>query len=354
VAQRRWYHRSRRARACAVGTHEGDGQLSDPAEDTPRPAPGGAPPPTGGPTPPAGPGTPPPGDGGASPEPAAGDRGVRYGFTRAKDSLRRMIDAHVALAKAELGLITDRAKVALALVAGALALVVFAALVVTVGTPLFLGEWIFGSMGWGILHAVLFGFAVAVALVLKALDFSAARLGWTLVAAAFVGFVIGGIFFLNLPHNAWVWVGDQVDVQTTLDIDPAYRPLAVAAAIGAIVGAVLGLIIGIWKGRSFSGAIGGLLGGAIALGALCAFTAISFSVECAVGLGIAVMLAVWPVFASRPLLDGSFDWDAFAASYWPGLTIETIRSTIEEVKLRLPDMPSRPGRPSMPGRGGQR
>ncbi len=279
---------------------------------------------------------------------------MRYELGMARAALKRMIDAHVALAKAEIGLIASKAGVALGLVAGALALVIFAALVATVGTPLFLGEWIFGSMGWGILHGVLFGLAVAVALMLRALDFSAARLGWTLVAAAFVGFLVGGVFFLNIPHAGWVWVGDQVDVQTTLEIDPAYRPLVVAASIGALVGAVLGLIVGAWKGRSFSAAIGGLLGGALALGAFCAFTAISFSAECAVGLGIAVTLVAWPVFAVRPLVDGTFDWNAYTAQYWPGLTVEIVQETIEQVKLRLPDMPSRPARPSMPGRGGQK
>lgn len=327
----------------------GDGQLSDPVDDTPRPAPDGTPPPAGGSTPPAGPGAPSSGDAGAPGDasaggPAAGARGVRYEIGMARAALKRMIDAHVALAKAEIGLIAGKAKVTIALVAGALALVIFAALVATVGTPLFLGEWIFGSMGWGILHAVLFGLAVAVALVLRALDFSAARLGWTLVAAAFVGFLVGGIFFLNLPHAAWAWVGDQVDVQTTLEIDPAYRPLVVAAAIGALVGAVLGLVVGAWNGRSFSAAIGGLVAGALALGAFCAFTAITFSVECAAGIGVAVTLALWPVFAARPLMDGTYDFDAYAAQYWPGLTIEVFQATIEQVKLRLPDMPSMPGR----------
>jgi hypothetical protein len=309
--------------------------------------------------PPTGAGAPPAGGAGAPGEaeasgPAAGVRGVRYEYSRAKDALRRMIDAHVALAKAEIGLIADKAKVTVGLVAGALALLIFAALVATVGTPLFLGEWIFGSMGWGILHAVLFGLAVAVALVLRALDFSAARLGWTLVAAAAVGLLVGGIFFLNLPHDAWAWVGDQVDVQTTLEIDPAYRPLVVAAAIGAMVGAMVGLVVGIWKGRSFSAAIGGMVAGALALGAFCAFTAITFSVECAAGIAVAVTLAAWPVFAVRPLVDGTFDWDAYAAQYWPGLTIEVFQETIEQVKLRLPDLPSRPARPSIPGRRGGR
>jgi len=327
----------------------GDGQLSDPVDDTPRPAPDGTPPPAGGPAPRPGPGAPPSGDAGATGDapaggPAAGDRGVRYEIGMARAALKRMIDAHIALAKAEIGLIADKAKVTVALVAGALALVIFAALVATVGTPLFLGEWIFGSMGWGILHAVLFGVAVAVALVLRALDFSAARLGWTLVAAAFVGLLVGGVFFLNLPHAAWAWVGDQIDVQTTLDVDPAYRPLVVAAAIGALVGAVAGLVVGAWNGRSFSAAIGGMLAGALALGAFCAFTAITFSVECAAGIGVAITLALWPVFAVRPLVDGTYDFDAYAAQYWPGLTIEVFQATVEQVKLRLPDMPSMPGR----------
>jgi hypothetical protein len=263
-----------------------------------------------------------------------------------------MIDAHLALAKAEIGLIAGKAGMALGLVAGALALVIFAALVATVGTPLFLGEWIFGSMGWGILHAVLFGLAVAVALVLRALDFTAARLGWTLVAAAFVGLLVGAVFFLNLPHAAWAWVGDQVDVQTTLEIDPAYRPLVVAAVIGALVGAVVGMVVAAWRTRSISATFGGLFAGAIALGAFCAFTAITFSAECAAGIGVAVTLALWPVFAVRPLVDGTFDWDAYTAQYWPGLTVEVVQETIEQVKLRLPDMPSRPAGPSMPGRGG--
>jgi hypothetical protein len=314
----------------------------------PRPAPDDTTPPAGDPAPTSGPGP------GADDAADSGDRGVRYEFARTKDALRRMIDAHVALAKAEIGLIAGKAGVALGLVAGALALVIFAALVATVGTPLFLGEWIFGSMGWGILHGVLFGLAVAVALVLRALDFSAARLGWTLVAAAFVGLIVGGVLFLNLPHAAWAWVGDQVDVQTTLEIDPAYRPLVVAAVLGALVGAIVGLLVGAWRTRSFSAAIGGLFAGALALGAFCAFTAITFSAECAAGIGVALTLALWPVFAVRPLVDGTFDWDAYAAQYWPGLTVEVVQETIEQVKLRLPDLPSKPGRPTMPGRGGPR
>ncbi len=279
---------------------------------------------------------------------SAAGSGVRYEVGRARAALRRMIDAHVALAKAEIGLIADRAKVALGFIAAAVALVIFAALVATVGTPLFLGEWIFGSIGWGILHAVLFALSVAIALVMLALEVSRAWVARSLVLAAIVGVLVGAFFLFNLPHAAWAAIGDQVDAQTSVRIDGAYRPLVVAVVIGLVAGAVVGLVVGAWRGRRFSAAIGGLLGGGIAFAALCAFTAISFSVECAAGVGVAIALAIWPLFVTRPIVDGSYDWDALAARYWPGLTVETVRTTIAEVKLRLPEMPSMPR-----GRGGR-
>ena len=253
-----------------------------------------------------------------------------------------MLDAHVALAKAEIGLITDRAKVALAFIGAALALVIFAALVATVGTPLFIGEWIFGSIGWGVLHAVLFGIAVAVACVMLALELTPRHVALTLVGAALVGLVVGGILFLNLPHAGWAWVGEQVDAGTTIDVDPAYRPLVTAAFFGALVGAIVGMLAFAWQSRSFSAAIGGLFVGAIALGAFCAFTAITFSVQCAAGIGIAVTLALWPVLVTRPIWNQTYDWDGLASKYWPGLTVEVIQQTIDEVKLRLPEMPEMP------------
>ena len=336
-------------RSTAVGTHAGDGDLSEPQNDTPRPGPAGAPAP-GEKTPPgssASAGTPPapggaPASGASTGDAPTPDRGVRWELGAAWQSGRRMFRAHLDLAKAEIGLITDRAKVALAFVGMALALVVFAALVATVGTPLFIGEWLFGSIGWGVLHAVLFGVAVAVACVMLALELTPRHVALTLAGAAVIGSLVGGIFLLNLPHAAWAWVGDQVDVGTTIDIDPGYRPLVVAAFFGALVGAIVGMLAFAWQSRSFSGAIGGLFVGAIALAAFCAFTAITFSVQCAVGIGIAVTLAVWPVLVSRPVWNGTYDWDGLASKYWPGLTIEVAQDTLEEVRLRLPDMPSMP------------
>ena len=52
----------------------------------------------------------------------------------------------------------------------AIGLVVFAGLLVSVGMSLFLGEWLFGSMGWGVLHDTELSIAVAVVCILAALD----------------------------------------------------------------------------------------------------------------------------------------------------------------------------------------
>jgi len=236
----------------------------------------------------------------------------------------------------------------------ALALVLFAGLVATVGTPLFLGEWLFGSMGWGILHAVLFGFSVAVAAVMLALDLPPGHVFRTLVGATLVGIVIGGILFFNLFHLLWATLGDQLAANTTVSIDPAYRPLVVGAVVVGALGALIGLILGIARGRSFSAAIGGLLGGALAGAALGAFTAITFSAEVAVAIGIAVALTSWMPLVARPVITGTYDWEALKARYWPGLTVEMARETYEQLLERMPDMPAAPKMPGRPGGKGER
>jgi hypothetical protein len=284
-----------------------------------------------------------------APDEQEGPPSVIREFARARTAARRLLAAHIALAKAELALIGDRAKVAVALVGMAIALVLFAALVATVGTPLFLGEWLFGSMGWGILHAVLFGLSVAVVAVMLALDIPPDSVFRTLVGAVLVGILVGGILFFNVFHLLWATLGDELASRTTVAIDPSYRPLVVGAVVVGAIGALVGLILGIWRGRTFSAAIGGLVGGAVAGAAFGAFTAITFSVEVAVAIGIAVTLVTWMPLVARPVITGTYDWDALKARYWPGLTVEMARETYEQLRERMPEMPAAPKMPGRPG-----
>jgi len=185
-----------------------------------------------------------------------------------------------------------------------------------------------------------------------ALDMTPQHAMRTLVGATLVGALVGVILFFNLFHAAWAIIGDNLASGTSLSIDPANRPLVVAAVVVGAIGAVVGLILGAVRGRSFSMSIVGLLGGAVAGAALGAFTAITFSAEVAVAIGIAIALAVWPVLVARPLIDGSYDWEALKGRYWPGLTVETARETYEQLRQRIPEMPRPPAMPGRPGRPG--
>ena len=63
----------------------------------------------------------------------------------------RVVRAHVDLAKAEANEIKGEALRALALGGLAAASAIFLVFLLLIGLMLFLGEWLFGSLGWGVL-----------------------------------------------------------------------------------------------------------------------------------------------------------------------------------------------------------
>src|SRR4029079_13477786 len=207
--------------------------------------------------------------------------GEQIGATR--DAAKRMVGAHVELAKAEFGDIADAIKRAAILIGVAIGAAIFAAMLVAIGTPLFLGEWLFGSIGWGILLGLLLMLAIAVASGVKALDTSRSwGIGRTFLLAALIGIVVGVVLGLDLTNRAWTAVGDAV----AGNLDASYRPLVVAAASLAVVGGVLGLIGGAARAGVGAG-IGGLVGGAIGGALIGVLTAIATGprVGAAIGVG---------------------------------------------------------------------
>jgi hypothetical protein len=241
-------------------------------------------------------------------------------------AFRALVQAHIDLARAEMAAIAADLKQVVLEVGIALALVLFVAMLVPVGMTLFLGEWLFGSMGWGILHGTELSLAIAVALVLAALDIPRAWLARMLALAIALGAVVAVIFGLALSHQFWTAVGDAL-VPT---VDPAYRPLLVAALAGAIVGGLSGIVAAARAaapGDRVYSAVFGFVGGAVAGTLLGAFTAISFTLQVGIAIGIAVALAVWPVLCLRRLQD--YDWEALQARFTPTTTIETAQETME-------------------------
>lgn len=238
---------------------------------------------------------------------------------------RRLVDAHLGLAKAELSTILADAQ-QVALQAGiALALVVFVGVLVPVGTTLFVGEWLFGSIGWGVLHGAELSIALAVLLVLGALDVPRPFLVRMLAVAVAIGGVVGAAFGLAATNYAWTSLGDAI----LPGIEPGVRPLVTAILVSGIALGVVGLIVGARTAAPsdrVGAAFGGLLAGVLAGVAPGAFTAIAFAPEVGIAIGVAVTLALWPALSAAVLRD--YDWEQLQTRFYPSATIETTQETI--------------------------
>jgi len=143
------------------------------------------------------------------PEPEA--PGLFEQIKATRDAAKQLVKSHVELAKAEFADITDAIKRAAILVGVAIAAGIFAGLLVAVGTPLFLGEWLFGSIGWGILLGLVLMLAIAVAAGVMTLD---TRKSWGVgkpfLAGLVVGIAVGVLLGLDLTNRGWTMAGDAV------------------------------------------------------------------------------------------------------------------------------------------------
>ncbi len=165
--------------------------------------------------------------------------GLRAQIGATTDSATRLVAAHVELAKAELGEVLEEVKRVSILGGIAIGAAIAAGLLVTVGTPLFLGEWIFGSIGWGLLHGLLVLAAVAVAAITMALDGGPAAVGRGFVVGLIAGVLVGLLLGAGVTNRAWALVGDSLLPLS----DPGPRPLAAALVVLPAAAAVLiGLI----------------------------------------------------------------------------------------------------------------
>jgi hypothetical protein len=238
----------------------------------------------------------------------------------------RLVRAHVDLFKAELGEIADQVKVIAAL-GGALAGIgLFVANLLLIGTFLFLGEWLLGSLGWGVLHGTLLGIGVmtAVALVLMT---APARLPLTaFLVSALVGLIVAVALALNLARRA-AEAGANAVRASVPTLDPGWAPIVVTVALLATVGGLIGLLLGVRAGGARS-AILWLLGGAV-VGALAGLVLGGqiFSIQGAAALGITTALVLWIALQVRGAIVAKIKPAARFERLWPRETYETALET---------------------------
>jgi hypothetical protein len=259
--------------------------------------------------------------------------GIREQIGATFQAAKRLLNAHVDLAKAEAGEILDEVKRMVALAAVALGLLFVTGLLLTIGLMLFLGEWLFGSIGWGVLLGTFLFLDLAAMALLLALGVGRSRLGSSLGLAAVIGIVVGVVLGFDLAHRGWTTLGDAI----APTLDPSNRPLIVAVVALAVLGAILGLVSGLRRGGGAS--IGGLVGGAI-LGALVGLVS-SIAIPGTVGaaLGVWVALIAWPVLAGRDVMRTGIDGEAIKQRFMPDQTIELTKETIEWARARTPLAP---------------
>jgi hypothetical protein len=210
--------------------------------------------------------------------------------------------------------------------AGAIfAVAVFAILLLTIGTTLFLGEWLFGSMGWGVLHGVLFSLALIVTVALFIVEAPGRFHAYGLLAGLLVGIVtllvLGSNLLRTLAENA-----GQALLDRGANLDPAWAPVIAAMGVTSLVLGVVLLIVG-WRVGQGRGAIYGLVGGLILGLPLGAFLGgLTWSLNGAVAAAIAVGLLTWPIVTAVTFVRSDFDASQRFRRLWPR---ESYRAALE-------------------------
>lgn len=266
----------------------------------------------------------------------AGDPpGLRSQIGATFEAIKRLVGAHVDLAKAEAGDIVDNVKRMVGLAGVAIGLLVLAAMLLFIGGTLFLGEWLFGSIGWGVLLGTLLFIDLALVALLAALDVSGRRIGVAFLLAVAVGAGVGLLLAFDVLHQGWRALGDAV--ATTIVADEPTRTILTAVVGLAVIAGLIGFIGGIRGG--IGSAIGGLVAAAI-VGALIGWvTSIPIAAQVGAALGVLVALIAWPVLAGMDVMRTGIDGEAIAKKFTPDETIELTKETIEWVRARTPLVP---------------
>jgi hypothetical protein len=254
-------------------------------------------------------------------DPGSAAPGLGEQFGRTRSAFFGLIAAHVDLAKAELGEILGRVGAVAAMGCAAMALLMFTGVLLTVGGILFLGELLFGSIGWGLLDGSLLFVSVAVLLVLGAIEMGPGRAAAAFIVALGAGLVVFAVLLVD-------WAAIVKD-NPGLPSEWLLGPIVGGLAIG-LVGLAMGSGFGKWP------TIGGFVAGAgfgVGMGLL---AAAGTGPRVAAAIGVAVLLLFWPICAAVMVFRNGIDKDKLRARFVPDQTIETTKETIEWVREQMP------------------
>ncbi len=193
------------------------------------------------------------------------------------------------LLKAELAVTGHDLAVILGMVLAALCFVVVALLLIAIGTFLFLGEWLFGSMAWGILHGTLFLVLLCVPIGVNLAGGSASATMRGVATGVAVTLLLWIVFASNVLRDAAVRAGGSLEA--SIGLEPALLPTLVGLVAGAVVLGVMLALVGSRRAMGVGLGISGLALGAV-VGALLGSVTFDTKGALAVSLTIGLLTSI--------------------------------------------------------------
>ncbi|MBI2763638.1 MAG: hypothetical protein HYX54_07825 [Chloroflexi bacterium] len=138
-----------------------------------------------------------------APEPSSesAPKGLREQIGVVRDAIRRLVIAHVDLARAEAGEIGAEIQRVALLAGTAFGALFVTAILLPIGGLLFLADWLLGSIGWGVLLGSLLLLDVAMVAVLRAIGVSSERLGRAFLVAFLAAAVVTILLLLSIAES---------------------------------------------------------------------------------------------------------------------------------------------------------
>jgi hypothetical protein len=251
--------------------------------------------------------------------------GVRAAFMR-------MLDAHATLLRAELAISGKQLGIVVGLAAGALFVALLVAGLLYVGGFLFLGEWLFGSMGWGIIHGTLLGGVVIAFVGLNLAGGDVRGYGWGALVGLIVAVALMALLLSNAGNESGEWLERFLQERfVTEDLPFGEEWLVTLGGLifGGVILAIVALVAG-WRanqrGQRLTGlAIAGFIVGAF-VGAIYASTRYD-AADGVIGLAIMIGLITWIVVGVWLTARRGFDPEARYADLIPRESIESFKKT---------------------------
>jgi hypothetical protein len=221
---------------------------------------------------------------------------------------------------------------AVGLALGAVVIAVLAAILLYVGSFLFFGELLFGSMGWGIIHGTLLAAAVVGFVAINLAGGQVGRYGWGAAIGVAVAVVFAAVLLSNVGNTGGEAIKDRLSdtfVTEDLPFGEAWLVTLSGLVLGGLVALIIAAVIG-WRSQLRGGALigasvaGFLLGGFV--GAIWLSTRYA-APDGVLGLAITIGFLTWIIAGAILAARAGFDPEARYANLVPRESIAAFEQT---------------------------